>query len=304
LYEVFAKNILAIPVLKARKPDYERFAGAEITWTIEGMMQDGKAVQMGTSHVLGQGFANALQMEFQDKDMQNKVPFLTSWGVTTRLIGTLIMVHGDQYGLVLPPLVAPILFIIVPIFKNDNDEKNKVLDIVEKFKSFFNCYSISFSVDERDEVSPGVKFFESEIKGIPFRIEIGVRDIEKEIFTLFERDLRLKKECLLSLLQTYELFYSFILKLQKDMQERIFKKAENFYNKRLFLKTKLSEFGPFLIKDNGFFITHWCCKDEDVFKEYQASVRCILETNVLNCECCLHDNCEEILNKILVAKSY
>lgn len=304
MYADFCREYLAIPVIVARKPDYERFAGAEITWTIEGMMQDGKAVQMGTSHLLGEGFAKSQNMEFQDKDMQVKIPYLTSWGVTTRLIGTLIMVHGDQNGLVMPPCIAPILFSIIPIFKNKT-EKEKLLCVLSPLKDFFLKSNIDYIFDDREEITPGAKFFESEIKGIPFRIEVGMRDLEKGQFTLFERDINKKTHFAISLLSYVEKLDSLIVDLKRNMQQRMFEKAILFQKKNTFIGEKLSNFGSVLIERNGFCITYWCGEDSHLFKEYQSSVRCVLECKQgIELTCCLHANCKKEKMKVLVARSY
>lgn len=314
LYERFCRDILAIPVIVGKKPEYERFAGADSTWTIEGMMQDGKAVQMGTSHLLGDGFARAQNIEFQDKDMKMKTPFLTSWGVTTRLIGTLIMVHGDQKGLVMPPDIAPILFSLIPIYKN-NYEKSIIMPVFENLIKILDFYNISYFLDIREDVTPGVKFFDSEKKGIPFRIEIGLRDIENDNFTLFERDICTKNFYSINLLANNEDFYVFFNNIKDFMQKRIYQKALLFRDNNIFMGDLLSNFGPKLLKENGFYISFWCGKGEESFKEFQASVRCLLEEdfikerkfgfNSFQKKCCVHDfGCKESLQLCLIARSY
>ncbi len=316
MYADFCRTYLAIPVIMGKKPDYERFAGADITWTIEGMMQDGKAVQMGTSHLLGEGFAKAQKMEFQDKDMKTKIPFLTSWGVTTRLIGTLIMVHGDEKGLVIPPLIAPILLILIPIYKN-MIEKNKILLVFEKLRKILDEQLITFSIDDNEEITPGAKFFDSEIKGIPFRIEIGMREMEKGEFTFYERDIDKKNIYSLTLLNDLNLFKSFIEEKKNKMQERMFIKATNYRNSKIFNNDNLFKFGDELIKNNGFYISYWCGKNEEMFKEYQCSVRCLYSDdnddnnedfkvdNFKSLPCCIHGTkCEFEKKRVLIAKSY
>jgi prolyl-tRNA synthetase len=314
LYEDFCRNILAIPVIMGKKPDYERFAGADSTWTIEGMMQDGKAVQMGTSHLLGEGFTKAQNIEFQDKDMKMKAPFLTSWGVTTRLIGTLIMVHGDQNGLVMPPFIAPILFSLIPIYKNDY-EKNIIMPIFHILIKILDFYNISYFLDIREDVSPGMKFFDSEKKGIPFRIELGLRDFEMQHFTLFQRDILMKSIHSFNLLNQNEDFYLFFNNLKDLMQKRIYEKALLFRNKNIFQGNLLSEFGPKLLKENGFYISYWCGQGEKAFKEFQSSVRCLLDEEFIREEifelgnlekkCCVHNlACGDQLKICLIARSY
>jgi prolyl-tRNA synthetase len=301
MYRDFVQDILAIPVIAAEKPSYERFAGADKTFTIEGMMRDGKAVQMGTSHILGSGFANVLGMEFQDKDMTNKVPVLTSWGVTTRLIGTIIMVHGDQSGLVLPPAIAPILFILIPIYKNDL-EREIVFNKITVLESFFIEFNISFEIDDAP-LTPGARFFNAEMRGIPFRIELGMRDAEQNQFTLFERDVKRKAVYNFSEITNKEFFVIFT-HLKHTMQERMLEKAKKSRSLRYASGKKLSEFGAQLIDQNGFYETFWCGDEAERFKEYQANIRCVLESGVVDQVCCLHDNCKKLLDKVIVAKCY
>jgi prolyl-tRNA synthetase len=304
VYERFCVDFLAIPVTVGRKPDYERFAGADITWTIEGMMQDGKAVQMGTSHLLSEGFALSQKMEFQDREMKTKSPYLTSWGVTTRLIGALVMVHGDQNGLVFPPNIAPILFSIVPIFKTDVERK-LVLGILQPLCIFFEEQGVDYSMDLRDEVTPGAKFFESEIKGIPFRIELGSRDIEAGRFTLYERDINKKSVYSLSLLENLVELKDLFDNIKRNMQERMLVKATLRKNSKIHNGIKLRDFGVSLMENNEFYVSFWCGKDALLFKEYQASVRCILEEKKYAAgDCCLHDDCKEQKIKVLIARSY
>ena len=304
MYENFCLNYLAIPVIVGKKPDYERFAGADITWTIEGMMQDGKAVQMGTSHLLGEGFAKTQNMEFQDREMQAKIPYLTSWGVTTRLIGSLIMVHGDDKGMVMPPNIAPIFCVIVPIFKN-KIEKELLLNAFKPLISFFDSNNIDYIIDSRDEVTPGVKFFESEVKGIPFRIELGMRDLAAQNFTLYERDIDKKSIYSLSLFGDMPVLSIFFDNLKIKMQERMLAKAVAFQKSKMYEGVKLKDFGLLLMKQNEFYISFWCGNDAEFFKEYQSSVRCVLEAKKYKDQvCCLHDDCKEEKIKILIAKSY
>ena len=289
--------------MTGRKPEGEKFPGAEKTYTFEGIMPDGKALQMGTSHLLGEGFARAQNMEFQDKDMQVKVPYLTSWGVTTRLIGTLIMVHGDQNGLVMPPHIAPLLLSIIPIFKGEA-EKEILLRILLPLSNFLESNSIEYLIDDREEVTPGVKFFESEIKGIPFRIEIGMRDFDRGEFTLFERDINKKSFYPISLLSDFVKLNQFFIDLKINMHDRMLKKAEQFKEKNTFFGDKLSFFTDKLIEKNGFFISYWCGGEAEKFKEFQLSVRCVLENGIEDVACCLHENCIEHKMKVVVARSY
>jgi prolyl-tRNA synthetase len=304
LYENFCIDYLAIPVIMGRKPDYERFAGADITWTIEGMMQDGKAVQMGTSHLLGEGFAKMQGMEFQNKDMTLSTPHLTSWGVTTRLIGVLIMVHGDNKGLVLPPKIAPVLLSIIPIFKNDS-ERFLLLGALVPLEKFLEGNGIDYLLDKREEVTPGVKFFETEVKGIPFRIELGMRDLAEGNFTLYQRDINQKKVCPLTLFDDFSLLEKFFENLKSEMQERMLKKAKQFKDAKIHHGVKLRDFGVLLMERNEFYTAFWCGSDSHHFKEYQSSVRCVLDKKHYNDEiCCLHDDCGRYKMLVLIARNY
>ena len=187
LYANFVNDFMAIPVIQGTKSDSEKFAGAEETYCIEALMQDGKALQAGTSHFLGQNFAKAFDVKFTDKDGKLDYVWATSWGVSTRLMGALIMTHGDDNGLVLPPKLAPIQIVIVPIFKSD-DELKKVKDYVELHVSQLRQKGFTVKIDDRLNFKPGYKFNEHEIKGVPVRIAVGLRDIENKSLEIFRRD--------------------------------------------------------------------------------------------------------------------
>ena len=191
IYEEFVQNIAAVSVTKGLKSELEKFAGAEKTYSIEAMMLDKKALQAGTSHELGQNFSKAFEIEYSDENNKLQNPFQTSWGVSTRLIGMIIMAHGDNKGLKLPPNLAPIQVVIVPIIPS-KDDKNKVMENVENIKTMLSNYRLS--IDDREEVTPGYKFNEWELKGVPIRIEIGPRDIENNKVILSRRDIDNSKE--------------------------------------------------------------------------------------------------------------
>ena len=191
IYEEFVQNIAAVSVTKGLKSELEKFAGAEKTYSIEAMMLDKKALQAGTSHELGQNFSKAFEIEYSDENNKLQNPFQTSWGVSTRLIGMIIMAHGDDKGLKLPPNLAPIQVVIVPIIPS-KDDKNKVMENVENIKTMLSNYRLS--IDDREEVTPGYKFNEWELKGVPIRIEIGPRDIENNKVILSRRDIDNSKE--------------------------------------------------------------------------------------------------------------
>ncbi len=191
IYEEFVQNIAAVSVTKGLKSELEKFAGAEKTYSIEAMMLDKKALQAGTSHELGQNFSKAFEIEYSDENNKLQYPFQTSWGVSTRLIGMIIMAHGDDKGLKLPPNLAPIQVVIVPIIPS-KDDKKKIMENVENIKTMLSNYRLS--IDDREEITPGYKFNEWELKGVPIRIEIGPRDIENNKVILSRRDIDNSKE--------------------------------------------------------------------------------------------------------------
>ena len=183
IYKEVLEKVLAIPVLTGKKSESEKFAGAVTTLCVEAMMGDKKALQAGTSHYLGQNFSKAFDVKFQDSDNKEKHVYATSWGVSTRLIGALIMVHGDDKGLRLPPKIAPIQIVIVPIYKSDNDLEI-ITEYVSPIVNYMKQNNISCYFDTRDKLSPGFKFNEWEMKGVPLRIEVGMRDLNSKILTL------------------------------------------------------------------------------------------------------------------------
>jgi len=178
VYADFAENVMAVPVIKGRKTPGERFAGALETLSIEGMMQDGKALQMGTSHYLGQNFSKGADVKFQNKDGQLEYVYASSWGVSTRLVGALIMTHSDDAGLVLPPKLAPVQVIVIPIYKSDEERARTVAE-AKQVAAELKALGVAVKVDDRDGVMPGAKYYEWEGKGVPLRIEVGPKDLEK-----------------------------------------------------------------------------------------------------------------------------
>lgn len=268
MYKVFMEDILAIPVVLGKKTPQERFAGADETYTLEPMMQDGKALQAGTSHNLGQNFAKVFDIQFQDKTGNLSHTWQTSWGVTTRLIGALIMTHGDDRGIILPPEIAPVQIAIVPIYRSDED-REKVYDkayfIKEKLADF------RVEVDTRDQLKPGRKFYDWEKKGVPLRIELGPRDIAEDKLVLVHR-ITGKKESL-STSDFIESTPKLLSQFQADLKE----KAESFLKKNTF---ELDDYEDFKkkIDAGGFFHMHWCgsadCEDK-VKEETKATIRCI-----------------------------
>ena len=222
LYANFVNDFMAIPVIQGTKSDSEKFAGAEETYCIEALMQDGKALQAGTSHFLGQNFAKAFDVKFTDKDGKLDYVWATSWGVSTRLMGALIMTHGDDNGLVLPPKLAPIQIVIVPIFKSD-DELKKVKDYVELHVSQLRQKGFTVKIDDRLNFKPGYKFNEHEIKGVPVRIAVGLRDIENKSLEIFRRDTMSKE-----LIEINDLVEKIDF-LMIDIQENLLLKLKDFH---------------------------------------------------------------------------
>jgi prolyl-tRNA synthetase len=291
-----AHAMLAIPAIGGIKSDMEKFPGADLTISFEGMMQDGKALQMGTSHVIAQSFAKAFEMKFQDREGNLAYPFLTSWcGLTTRAIGALIMVHGDQKGLVLPPNVAPIQVVIIPIFKQGED-RQPILDAIAKMKVDLGT-AVRVIVDDDDQKTPGSKFYKWEIKGVPLRIEIGPRDVAAGHVMMADR-LGLEKKAV-ALDQVGIVVKERLEFLQRTMLER----AKERMAKMWYKEAKLADFGPRLAKDNGFYQTGWCQNQacELKLKEFQASTRCLLkETSFKSCF-----NCDApSKGDVVVAKAY
>ena len=217
IYKKLAQDILGVPVLTGKKSEQEKFAGALLTTSIEGLMPDGKALQMGTSHNLGQHFTKAYDIKFVDKDEKEKYAWTTSWGVSTRLIGAIIMAHGDDKGLILPPNIAPIQVVIVPILFEDS--RKKVLDAAEKIKIELENLGVDAELDKREEYTPGWKFNEWELKGVPLRIEIGPKDLEKSQITVVRRDTGEKK-------QVKQENANNILKILDDIQANLFERAK------------------------------------------------------------------------------
>ena len=270
VYADFAEKYMAVPVVKGVKTANERFAGALETYTIEAMMQDGKALQSGTSHFLGQNFAKAFDVKFINKENKLDYVWATSWGVSTRLMGALIMTHSDDNGLVLPPKLAPIQVVIVPIYRSQEqlDTINaKVAPIVEKLKK----QGISVKYDNADNKRPGFKFADYELKGVPVRLVLGARDIENGTIEVMRRD-TLEKETV-----SIEGIEGYIEKLLDDIQNNIYTKA---LNHRLEMTTKVDTWEDFKtqIEKGGFILAHWdgtTETEEKIKEETKATIRCI-----------------------------
>ncbi|MDI9869981.1 proline--tRNA ligase [Flectobacillus roseus] len=271
VYATFAEEFMAVPVIRGKKTANERFAGADDTYCIEAMMQDGKALQAGTSHFLGQNFAKAFDVKFSNKENQQDYVWGTSWGVSTRLMGALIMAHSDDEGLVLPPKLAPIQVVIVPIFKGAEQLEaisEKVLPIVKTLKKL----GISVKFDNSDKQSPGFKFAEYELKGVPVRLAIGARDLANGTVEIARRDTKEKK--------TYEIdgVVEVIQNLLEEIQENIYNRALSFRTANTLEVDSWDEFVKTLDEKPGFISAHWdgTPETEEKIKELtKATIRCI-----------------------------
>ena len=288
-------NHLAIPVIAGQKSESEKFPGAELTFAVEGIMQDGKSLQMATSHLLSQSFAHTAAMQYQDKDGQMAYPYLTSWGSTTRLVGAVAMVHGDSKGLVLPPMVAPIQVIIIPILKK-NADNDAVLAMVDTIDAQLKAAGIRSKVDKTDK-SPGVKFYHWEMKGVPLKVEIGPRDLEAQQAMVADR-LGLQKEAV-ALENIKDYVAQRLVTFQAHLLERATQKRASLWCKA----AKLADFGPLLDAQPSFYQTGWCGNKEceAQLKQYKATTRCLLKEAIFD-QCF---NCDQP-NKhdVIVAKSY
>lgn len=270
VYAEFAEKTLAVPVIKGVKTANERFAGALDTYCIEAMMQDGKALQAGTSHFLGQNFAKAFDVKFTSKEGKQEFVWATSWGVSTRLIGALIMAHSDDEGLVLPPKLAPIQVVIVPIYKGEEQLK-QITATVDKIVAELKAKNISVKYDDRDTHKPGWKFSEYELKGIPVRIAIGPRDLENGTAEVARRDTKEK-----SVMQLTDLSIK-IEHLLEQIQDNIYRRASDFRETHTFKADSYDEFKSRL-DEGGFVLAHWDGTTETELKikeETKATIRCI-----------------------------
>ena len=271
VYADFVENYLALPVIKGIKTESEKFAGAEATYCIEALMQDGKALQAGTSHFLGQNFAKAFDVKFSDKDNKLEHVWGTSWGVSTRMMGALIMAHSDDEGLVLPPTLAPIQVVIVPIFKTD-EQFDAISEKAASIKAALEALNISVKYDNRDTHKPGWKFAEYELKGIPARIAIGPRDLENGTVEVARRDLKTKE------LVNIEELTSYIPNLLKEIQQTIYTKAETYREEHTTTVDSYEEFKEVLETKGGFIAAHWDgteATETKIKEETKATIRCI-----------------------------
>ncbi|MFN5543815.1 MAG: proline--tRNA ligase, partial [Bacteroidota bacterium] len=250
VYADFAENVLAVPVIKGVKTENERFAGADETYCIEGLMQDGKALQMGTSHFLGQNFAKAFEVKYVTKENKQEYVWATSWGVSTRLMGALIMSHSDDEGLVLPPNLAPIQIVIVPIYRKD-EEKVVVLEKARAIQHLLKAKNISVKLDDRDNMTPGFKFAEYELKGVPVRIAIGPRDVQNGTVEVARRDTKEKQ--VMSMIDLEHKMEHLLTQIQSNLYQR----ALDFRDEHITAVNSWEEFKNVLENKTGFISAHW-----------------------------------------------
>ncbi|MCD8236732.1 MAG: proline--tRNA ligase [Prevotellaceae bacterium] len=270
VYADFAEKYMAVPVIQGVKSETERFAGALDTYTIEAMMQDGKALQSGTSHFLGQNFGRAFDVQFLNKENKPEYAWATSWGVSTRLMGALIMTHSDDNGLVLPPALAPIQVVIVPIWKTD-EQLQQLNEKADAICRNLRALGISVKYDNADNKRPGFKFADYELKGIPVRLVMGARDLENGTVEVMRRDTLEKETVQLEGIEEY------VKTLLDDIQSNIYKKAVDYRDAHIYVCDDYEEFKA-KIKDGGFFLCHWDGTAETearIKEETQATIRCV-----------------------------
>lgn len=277
IYADFAENFMAIPVIKGIKTPSERFAGADETYCIEALMQDGKALQAGTSHFLGQNFSKAFDVKFATKEGTLEYAWATSWGTSTRLMGALIMTHSDDQGLVLPPTLAPIQVVIVPIFKGE-EQLAMISEKAEALQKALHAKGISVKYDDRTEYKPGWKFAEYELKGVPVRVALGARDLENGTAEIARRDTLTKETMPLENLDQY------ISDLLETIQKDIYNRAREYRDTHITKADSYDEFKEILETKGGFIAAHWdgtAEEEEQIKNETKATIRCIPLDNEL-----------------------
>jgi len=299
VYATFAEEFMALPVIRGVKTESERFAGAEDTYCIEALMQDGKALQAGTSHFLGQNFAKAFDVKFSNKENQLEYVWATSWGVSTRLVGALVMAHSDDQGLILPPKIAPLQVVIVPIYKGDEqkaliDEKAK--EIMGNLKNL----GVRVKYDDNDNNRPGWKFAEHEMKGVPVRLALGARDLEKNVVEVARRDTKEKKVVGLDGIAQY------VDGLLLEIQHNMFNKAKAYQQEHITPANSWDEFEKLLDEKTGFISAHWdgTAETEEAIKEKtKATIRCIPLDNPLEEGKCILTG-KPSTQRVLFARAY
>ena len=299
VYATFVEDFMAIPVVQGIKTPNERFAGAEETFCIEALMQDGKALQAGTSHFLGQNFAKAFDVKFADQTGALDYVWATSWGVSTRLMGALIMTHSDDKGLVLPPNLAPIQVVIVPIYKG-KEEQEKVAAVARTVEAQLRDHHILVKFDNRDTLKPGFKFNEYELKGVPIRIGIGPRDVENKTFEIARRD-TLSKQIVAA-----DEVISHVQNILSEMQQALFKRAEDFRNTHITPVDDFDSFQKVLEEKGGFIAAHWdgtLETEEAIKKKTKATIRCIPKDNPKEEGLCVYSG-KPSKERVLFAKAY
>lgn len=299
VYANFAQDFMAIPVIKGTKTESERFAGAIETYCIEALMQDGKALQAGTSHFLGQNFAKAFDVKFASKEGKQEHVWATSWGVSTRLMGALVMTHSDDNGLVLPPNLAPIQVVIVPIYKGE-EQLESISQIAKELQRELQLQGVSVKFDDRDTHKPGWKFNEYELKGVPIRIAIGPRDLEKRTVELARRD-TLTKEVV-----SKDNIVDRVRELLKEMQKSLFEKAKTFRDENIREVNSYDEFKEVLEEKGGFISAFWdgtIETEEKIKEETKATIRCIPLKNKEEEGVCVYSG-KPATQRVLFAKAY
>ncbi|MDR6968341.1 prolyl-tRNA synthetase [Flavobacterium arsenatis] len=299
VYADFVQNFMAIPVIKGLKTETERFAGADETYCIEALMQDGKALQAGTSHFLGQNFAKAFDVKFATAEGKQEYVWGTSWGVSTRLMGALVMTHSDDNGLVLPPNLAPIQIVIVPIYKTEEEFK-AISEVAHTLVTQFKKLRISVKFDDRTTQKPGFKFAEWELKGVPVRIAVGPKDLENGTFEVARRD-TLTKEVVLK-----DGIVNYVSDLLEKIQEDLFNKALNYRNEHITEVNSFEEFKDVLENKTGFISAHWdgTPETEEKIKDLtKATIRCIALDRVEEAGSCVFTG-NPSKGRVLFAKAY
>ena len=299
VYADFAENFMAIPVIKGVKTETERFAGAEETYCIEALMQDGKALQAGTSHFLGQNFSKAFDVKFANSEGKQEHVWGTSWGVSTRLMGALVMTHSDDKGLVLPPSLAPIQVVIVPIYKTE-EQLDEISVVVNGLISEFKKLNISVKFDNRTTQKPGFKFAEWELKGVPVRIAVGPKDLENGTFEVARRDILTKE------IVSKDGIVTYISDLLGQIQKDLFQKALDYRNSHITEENSFEEFKTVLNGEGGFVSAHWdgTADTEEKIKELtKATIRCIPLGRVEESGSCVFTG-NPSSGRVLFAKAY
>jgi prolyl-tRNA synthetase len=299
VYGNFAENFMAMPVIKGLKTESERFAGALETYCIEGLMQDGKALQAGTSHFLGQNFAKAFDVKFTSKEGKQEYVWATSWGVSTRLIGALIMTHSDDLGLVLPPNLAPIQVVIIPIHKTD-EQLDAISVKINEIVAELRKKGISVKYDDRTAYKPGWKFAEYELKGVPLRIAMGPKDLENGTLEIARRDTLEKKNI------SQNTVVEYVEKTLKEIQDNLYQKALNYRETHITEVNSFEEFKEVLETKGGFISAHWdgTSETEEKIKDLtKATIRCIPLNNKIEAGKCVFTG-EKSTQRVLIAKAY